>query len=88
MASSRKLTELKNIGKKIAARLYEVGIYSEKDLRALGPVKAHRMIRDSHPDETLPLCYYLYSFEGALCDMHWDAIDEERKRELKQAVSG
>ncbi|MCG8341955.1 MAG: TfoX/Sxy family protein [Chlorobiales bacterium] len=87
MAFNRSLTDLKNIGKKIAARLNEAGIYSEEELRAAGPVEAHQMIRENHPDETLPLCYYLYSFEGALSDKHWDAIGEERKRELKQAIA-
>lgn len=87
MAHNRPLTELKNIGKTIAARLNEAGIHTEEALRAAGPVEAHKMIRGNHPDETLPLCYYLYSFEGALCDKHWDAIGEERKRELKRAIA-
>lgn len=87
MTRNRSLTELKNIGKKIAARLNEAGIYSEEELRSIGPVEAHKMIRENHPDETLPLCCYLYSFEGALCDKHWDAVGEERKRELKRAIA-
>ena len=87
MVRNRSLTELKNIGKKIAARLNEAGIYSEEELRSIGPVEAHKMIRENHPDETLPVCYYLYSFEGALLDKHWDAIGEERKRELKRGIS-
>ncbi|MCG8343885.1 MAG: TfoX/Sxy family protein [Chlorobiales bacterium] len=87
MTRNRSLTELKNIGKKIATRLNEAGIYSEKELRSLGAVEAHKMIRENRPDETLPVCYYLYSFEGALCDKHWDAIGEERKRELRKQIS-
>jgi len=83
---NRKLMELKNIGKKIAMRLNEVGIFSEDDLRIVGAVKAHNMIREKHPDETLPVCYYLYSFEGALNDIHWDDIGEKRKRELKAQI--
>jgi len=86
MTRNRSLVELKNIGRKIASRLNEAGIYSEENLRSVGPAEAHKMIRENHPDETLPLCYYLYSFEGALCDQHWDAIGEERKRELKQGI--
>ena len=83
---NRKLTELKNIGTKIAARLQEVGVESESQLREHGPVAAHRMIRAKHPHETLPVCYYLYAFEGALQGVHWDAIGKERKQELKAAI--
>jgi DNA transformation protein len=83
MSQNRSLTDLKNIGKKIAGRLNEIGIFSEDDLRQVGAVGAHRMIRERYPDETLPVCYYLYSFEGALTDKHWDEVGEQRKQELK-----
>ncbi|MCU7917977.1 MAG: TfoX/Sxy family protein [Candidatus Thiodiazotropha sp. (ex Epidulcina cf. delphinae)] len=83
---NRKLIELKNIGKKIAGRLSEVGIFSEDELRRVGAAEAHRMIREKYPDETLPVCYYLYSFEGALRDKHWNDISQERKLELKRMI--
>lgn len=83
MAKNRKLTDLKNIGKKIAGRLNQAGIFSEEDLRQAGAVGAHRMIKEKHPNETLPVCYYLYSFEGALSDKHWNEIGEHRKKQLK-----
>ena len=86
MAKNRKLTDLKNIGKKIAGRLNQVGIFSEEDLRQAGAVGAHRMIKEKHPNETLPVCYYLYSFEGALSDKHWNEIGEHRKKQLKAQV--
>ena len=86
MTHNRKLTELKNIGKKIAGRLNEVGIFSEDELRVVGAAEAHRMIKEKYPNETLPVCYYLYTFEGALCDKHWDDIGEKRKRELKEKI--
>ena len=86
MKQNRELTELKNIGKKIAGRLNEVGIFSEDELRKVGPVGAHKMIKEKYPAETLPVCYYLYSFEGALSDEHWDDIGEKRKRELKEKI--
>lgn len=72
MSRNNSLTDLKNIGKKIARRLNEVGIFSEDDLRRIGAIGAHRMIKDKYPDETLPVCYYLYSFEGVLNNKHWD----------------
>jgi len=45
------------------------------------------MIKEIYPNETLPVCYYLYSFEGALCDKHWNDIDEDKKLELKKKIS-
>ncbi len=83
MNQNRELTELKNIGKKIAGRLNEVGIFSEDELSVVGAVEAHGMIKKKYPNETIPVCYYLYSFEGALCDKHWNDIGEDRKYELK-----
>jgi len=87
MKQNRKLLELKNIGKKIAGRLNEVGIFSEDELYIIGSVEAHRMIKKKYPNETIPVCYYLYSFEGALRDKHWNDIGEEKKRELKSKIS-
>ena len=86
MSWNRNLTDLRNIGKTIAERLNEVGIYSEDDLRSVGAVGAHRLIKEKHPNETLAVCYYLYSFEGALTDKHWNALDEERKQHLNAQV--
>ena len=87
MKQNRKLTELKNIGKKIAGRLNEVGIFSEDELSVIGAVEAHSMIKKKHPNETISVCYYLYSFEGALCDKHWNDIGEDKKCELKSKIS-
>ncbi len=86
MSRNKTLTDLKNIGKKIAGRLYEVGIFSEDDLRRVGAVGAHRMVKERHPDETLPVCYYLYSFERALTDKPWDEVGEHRKQKLNAQI--
>ena len=86
MSRNKSLTDLRNIGKRIAGRLNEVGIFSEDDLRRVGAVGAHRMIKERYPDETLPVCYYLYSFEGALTDEHWDEIGEQKKKQLKSQI--
>lgn len=83
MSRNNNLTDLKNIGSKIAARLNEAGILTEDDLRLVGAVGAHRRIKEIYPNETLPICYYLYSFEGALTDKHWNEIGEQRKQQIK-----
>ncbi|MCG8381318.1 MAG: TfoX/Sxy family protein [Gammaproteobacteria bacterium] len=79
---NRRLTDLRNIGKKIASRLNEIGIFTEDDLRGLGPALTHQKLKARYPDETLPVCYYLYAFEGALCDRHWKEIGDSRKQVL------
>ena len=86
MSRNRGLTDLKNIGKKIASRLNEIGVFSEDELWHVGAVDAHQMIKEKYPEETLPVCYYLYSFEGALIDKHWNEIDEEKKKQLKSQI--
>ena len=86
MSRNRYLADLKNIGKKIAGRLIDVGSSSEDELRLVGSVGAHRLIAERYPDETLPVCYYLYSFEGALADKHWDEIGERRKQKLNSQI--
>lgn len=86
MSRNRSLIDLRNIGMKIAGRLNEVGIFSEYDLRRVGAVGAHLMIKERYPNETLPVRYYLYLFEGALIDEHWDEIGEYRKQQLKAQI--
>ena len=86
MSLNRSLADLKNIGKKIVGRLNEVGIFSEDDLKRVGAVEVHRLIRERHPGESLPVCYYLYSFEGALTDKHWGEIGAPRKHQLKTQI--
>ncbi len=86
MKTNRKLTNLKNIGNKIAGRLNEVGIFSEEELVFYGAVETHKMIKINFPDETLPVCYYLYSFEGAIRDVHWNEIGEGTKEKLTKAI--
>ena len=86
MSQNKSLTDLKNIGKKIARRLNEAGIFSKDDVRRVGAPGAYRLIKEKYPDETLPVCYYLYSFEGALNNKHWDDIGEQRKQQLKAQI--
>jgi len=86
MSRNRNLTDLRNMGKTIAGRLNEVGIFSEGDLRRVGAVGAHHLIKQRYPNETLAVCYYLYSFEGALTDKHWNELGKKRKQQLKAQV--
>ncbi len=87
MPQSSDLTNLKNIGAKIASRLNEVGIFTEEELRIVGAVGAHQLIKARYPNETLPVCYYLYSFEGALTGKRWNEIGASRKQDLTMQIT-
>lgn len=86
MSDSPNVEKLRNIGVTIAKRLNEIGIFTERDLRMIGAAEAHRLIRKMHADARLPICYYLYSFEAALRDIHWNDLPESRKRSLRNQL--
>jgi DNA transformation protein len=79
--TNRDLSALKNLGATITIKLGEIGIYSESDLRRVGPAAAYRLMQ-KHEGKKLPVCYYLYSLAGALEDKHWDDLSDQRKKEL------
>lgn len=84
--ASQSLTELKNIGKTLASRLHALGITNEAELKKLGAAKAYQWLSDQHPEKHLPVCYFLYSLEGAIKDKHWNEFSEKEKTELRLAA--
>ena len=76
--------DMKNIGKTVALRLSEIGITTSKQLAAVGAAGAYKKLSKQYPGQHLPVCYYLYSLEGALQDKHWDAFSERQKANLRQ----
>ncbi len=80
------LTGAKNIGRTIEKRLNEIGVFSLDDLALMTPVEAYKAICNRYPDKTIPICYYLYSLQGALLDMQWDALPTHMKTDLRKAV--
>lgn len=80
------LKNAKNIGITIEKYLNEIGIFTLADLAETTSVKAFIKIRELHPEKTIPVCYYLYSLEGALLNLHWNDIPSELKEELKDKI--
>jgi len=80
---SNSLKGAKNIGATIEKRLNEIGVYSLADLAQITPARAFQNICEQHPGKTFPVCYYLYSLQGALLDLHWDDLPDEMKAALK-----
>lgn len=85
---SNNLKGAKNIGATIEKRLNEIGVFSLADLAQMTPVKAYQSICRQNPGKTFPVCYYLYSLQGALLDLHWDDLPTELKAELRKQVDG
>ncbi|MDE1464675.1 TfoX/Sxy family DNA transformation protein [Spartinivicinus poritis] len=79
------LTQLRNIGKTVAERLTSINIKTPDDLAKIGSATAYQML-SSDAGQRLPVCYYLYSLEGALQDRHWDDFSEEEKYQLRVAA--
>ena len=84
--TSRPLTELKNIGKTVASRLHGIGISNEAELKKLGAPKAYKWLCEQNPGMRLPVCYYLYSLQGAIQNKHWDDFTEQEKTKLRAAA--
>lgn len=78
------LSDLKNIGPTIEKRLNEIGVYNRQDLKRVGAAGAYRKIRAKYPNKTIPVCYYLYSFEGALAGKYWDDLPQAVKNRLRR----
>jgi DNA transformation protein and related proteins len=79
------LTSLPNIGRTLAARLKAVGIEDRQALETMGPARAY-VVMCIENGYRLPLCYYLYSLEGALHGVDWRCLSSDAKRALRRAT--
>ena len=77
---------LTNIGPTIASHLHQIGIRTRSDLEKATPVAAYLHLCASFPKKRWPVCYYLYSLEGALRDQRWDSLPEGVKKNLVEQV--
>ena len=76
------LRGLKNIGPTIADRLERVGLKTLGDLKKIGPAKAFNLVKSAYSDITIPVCYYLYSLQGAMVGKHWNDLPLAIKERL------
>lgn len=76
------LRGLTNIGPTIADRLETVGVRTLGDLERIGPARVFRRLQQAYADRTIPVCYYLYSLQGALDGKHWNDIGAATKQRL------
>lgn len=75
------LMTMKNIGKEMAKKLTSVGIDSSEKLIEAGSKQAFFKLKQSYPQVCL---VHLYTLEGAILNMEFNQLSEEKKKELKE----
>ncbi|MFQ5570397.1 MAG: TfoX/Sxy family protein [Rhodothermales bacterium] len=74
--------KLKNIGPTMTEWLHEIGIHTKADLEDLGAAMAYKMLKHRRPKDVNILA--LYALQGAIMDVHWNALPPEVKDRLKR----
>ncbi len=75
------LTSMMNIGKEMAKKLASVGIDSPQKLTLSGSKQAFLKLKERYPNVCL---VHLYALEGAVQNVEFNSLSEEKKRELKE----
>ena len=75
---------IRNIGPKTRSWLHEVGIHTLADLEDLGAVEAYKRLKVAFPDKVS--LNALYGLQGAILNIHWNALPPDMKAELVALV--
>lgn len=75
------LTSMMNIGKEMARKLTFVGIDSSEKLIETGSKQAFLKLKQAYPSVCL---VHLYTLEGAIENVEFNALSEDMKKELKE----
>ena len=75
------LMSMKNIGKEMAKKLTSVGIDSSEKLAETGSSQAFIKLKEAYPQVCL---VHLYTLEGAIQNIEFHQLSEEKKKELKE----
>ncbi|MBD5482100.1 MAG: TfoX/Sxy family protein [Lachnospiraceae bacterium] len=75
------LTSLRNIGKEMEKKLTSVGIDSAEKLIESGSKQAFIKLKEAYPSVCL---VHLYTLEGAITDVEFNSLSEDKKKELKE----
>lgn len=75
------LTSMRNIGREMAGKLTAVGIDSPEKLAETGSKEAFFRIKTVFPQVCL---VHLYALEGAIQNIEFNSLPQEKKRELKE----
>lgn len=74
------LTSLMNIGREMARKLNAVGIHTLEQLAEAGSKEAFFRLKTVFPQVCL---VHLYALEGAIQNIEFNSLPEEKKKELK-----
>ncbi len=83
--SKKRLSDLINIGRTLEMKLNAIGIQSPAELRAHRPEVLYSKLCQKE-GRRLPVCYYLYTLEGAIKGIHWRELSESQKKKLLKSV--
>ena len=75
------LISMMNIGKEMAKKLTSVGIDSSEELAKTGSRQAFIKLKEAYPQVCL---VHLYTLEGAIQNIEFNQLSEEKKKELKE----
>ena len=75
------LISMMNIGKEMARKLDSVGIGSAEELIRSGAEQAFMKLKERYPNVCL---VHLYALEGAVRNVEFNGLPEDRKKELKE----
>lgn len=75
------LTLMMNIGNEMARMLKAVGIDTSEKLIEIGSKEAFFKLKETYPNVCL---VHLYVLEGAISNTEYNALSEEKKKELKK----
>lgn len=75
------LTLMMNMGKELERKLKAVGIDTAEKLIETGSKEGFFKLKETYPNVCL---VHLYTLEGAISNTEYNALSEEKKRELKK----
>lgn len=75
------LTAMMNIGKEMERKLKAIGIDTPEKLIEAGSKEAFFRLKETYPNVCL---VHLYTLEGAISNVEYNSLSEEKKRELKK----
>lgn len=75
------LTSMMNIGKEMEKKLTSIGIESSEELIEAGAKNAFLRLKQKYPNVCL---VHLYTLEGAIHNIEFNSLSEDKKRELKE----
>ncbi|MDX1522154.1 MAG: TfoX/Sxy family protein, partial [Anaerolineae bacterium] len=78
------IANLKNLGPTSERWLNDIGIYTRRELVALGPVSAYQRLKAAGYNVSLNL---VYAIQGAIMDLHWTDLPLALREELKQQIA-